>query len=35
MTITPIDLFVLGVGCGIALYFKAKDKHSEKNLQEI
>ena len=29
MTITPIDLFVLGVGCGIALYFKAKDKSNK------
>ena len=29
MTITPIDLFVLGVGCGIALYFKEKDKSNK------
>lgn len=29
MTIIPIDLFVLGVGCGIALYFKAKDKSNK------
>ena len=29
MTITPIDLFVLGVGSGIALYFKAKDKSNK------
>ena len=29
MTITPIELFVLGVGCGIALYFKAKDKSNK------
>ena len=29
MTITPIDLFILGAGCGIALYFKAKDKSNK------
>ena len=29
MTIIPIDFFVLGVGCGIALYFKAKDKSNK------
>ena len=29
MTITPIDLFVLEVGCEIALYFKAKDKSNK------